>query len=243
MQALRWRSLGANTAAEVPSGQSTGRRDSVLVAGQIPLLAAAVAAAALYTDASDWRPWSLFFSLLVLALAGRFLSVPTGSFRIGPAFIAEALAMVLLGPAPAAVIAVTAVLAWSLKARTPGPLLFNNVVALTTYPVVGALLFQALGDPGAGTTARLSTAAIVFAVYLATNFLNFLLIVGYVCLRDRTSLGDAIRHLYLPVFPWEVASGTLTAGTVLAYNELGLVAVALLAVMLLSLRYLLGSVI
>ena len=87
---------------------------------------------------------------------------------------------------------------------------------------------------------ELSTGAIVFGVYLAANFLNFLLIVGYLCLRDRTSLIDAIRRLYMPVFPWEVATGTLTAGTVLAYQEVGLIAVAMLAVMLLSYRYLLA---
>ena len=69
--------------------------------------------------------------------------------RIGPAFIATALAMALLGPAPAAMIAVAAVLAWSLKARTAWPLVLNNVAALTTYPVVGALLFEAFGERGA----------------------------------------------------------------------------------------------
>ena len=131
----------------------------------------------------------LFLALLGLALVGQFLSVQTGTVQIGPAFIATALAMALLGPAPAAVIAVAAVLAWSLKARTAWPLVLNNVAALTTYPVVGALLFEALGDPGGGQRRRSSTtAAIVFGVYLATNFLNFLLIVGYLCLRDRTSL-------------------------------------------------------
>ena len=84
---------------------------------------------------------------------------------------------------------------------------------------------------------------IVFGVYLATNFLNFLLIVGYLCLRDGTSLLAAIRRLYLPVVPWEVATGTLTAGTVLAYQEVGLLAVAMLAVILMAYRYLLGSVV
>ncbi len=200
-------------------------------------------AAILGTDAADWRPFNLFVALLALALVGQFLSVRTGEVRIGPAFIATALAMVLLGPAPAALIAVAAVLAWSHKARTPGPLVFNNVVALTTYPVAGALLLKALGDPGAEESAQLSTGLIVFGVYIAANFLNFLLIVGYLCLRDRTSLVDAVRRLYLPVFPWEVATGTLTAGTVLTYQEIGLIAVAVLSVILLSYRYLLGSVV
>ena len=195
------------------------------------------------TEADDWSPTDLFLALLALAVVGQFLSVRTGDVRIGPAFVASALAMALLGPAPAAVIAVTAVLAWSLNARTPWPLVLNNVAALTTYPVAGALVFQALGDPAAEATAQLSTAAIVFAVYLGANFLNFLLIVGYLCLRDRTSLIDAVRRLYLPVFPWVVAIGTLTAGTVIAYQEIGLIAVAMLAVILLSYRYLLGSVV
>ena len=214
-----------------------------MVAGQSLLLAASVIAAVVYTDASDWRPLSLFAALLGLALVGQFLSLQTGTVQIGPAFIATALAMVLLGPAPAAVIAVAAVLAWSAKARTPWSLVFNNVVALTTYPVVGGLLFKALGDPGAETEATLETAVLVFAVYLVTNFLNFLLIVGYLCLRDRASILAAVRNLYVPVVPWEVATGALTAGTVLAYQEVGLLAVAMLAVLLVSYRYLLKSVV
>jgi putative nucleotidyltransferase with HDIG domain len=235
--------LGALLVDEVPSGQRARRRDTLLVAGQSLLLAAALVAAVLGTDAADWEPTSLFVSLLALALIGQFLSLRTGTVQIGPAFIATALAMALLGPAPAALIAVAAVLAWSVKGRTPRPLVFNNIVALTTYPVAGALLFEALGDPGADEVATFSTAAIVFGVYLGTNFLNFLLIVGYLCLRDGTSLLSAVRRLYLPVIPWEVATGILTAGTVLAYQEVGLLAIGMLSVMLFSYRYLLASVI
>jgi putative nucleotidyltransferase with HDIG domain len=232
--------LGADTFAEVPSGPRTRRRETVLVAGQFTLLVIATFVAILTTDADDWSPASLFVALLALALVGQFLSVRTGDVRIGPAFIATALAMALLGPGPAAVIAVSAVLAWSLKAATPWPLMLNNVAALTAYPVAGALLFKALGYPAAD---QLATAAIVFAIYLAANFLNFLLIVGYLCLRNRTSLLDAVRQIYLPVVPWEIATGALTAGTVIAYEEIGLLAIGLLAAMLLSYRFLLGAVI
>lgn len=212
-------------------------------AGQYVLLAAAITGAVLGTDAGDWRPLSLFAALLALALVGQFLSVRTGAVQIGPAFVASALAMALLGPAPAAAIAVAGVLAWSAKARTPRALAFNNVVALTVYPVAGGLLFKALGDPGADPEPSLGAAAIVFGVYLAINFLNFLLIVGHLCLRDGADLLLAVRRLYVPVLPWEVATGTLAAGTVIAYQEIGLLAVGLLAVMLMAYRYLLGSVI
>jgi putative nucleotidyltransferase with HDIG domain len=243
MQALRWIGLGMPAIAEAPSRTPTRRREALLAAGQLVLLVSAVLVAVATTSASDWEPARLFLSLLALALIGQFISVRTGAVQIGPAFVATALAMALLGPAPAALIAVSAVVAWSFKARTPGPLVFNNVVALTVYPVAGGLLFEALGYPDDQGGKKLATAAVVFGVYLATNFLNFLLIVGYLCLRDRTSLVAAIRRVYLPVFPWEVATGSLTAGTVVAYQEVGLVAVAMLAVVLISYRYLLGAVV
>jgi hypothetical protein len=229
--------------AEAPSGSRTRRRDSLLVAGQLALLAFAVAVAVTSTQAADWQTLSLFGSLLALALVGQFLSVRTGAVRIGPAFIAAALAMALLGPGPAAVIAVSAVLAWSVKARTPWPLVLNNVVALTVYPVAGAVALEALGDPGADENAQIATAGLVFAVYLAANFVNFLLIVGYLCLRDRTSLVEAIRHIYLPVFPWEIATGTLTAVTVIVKQEIGLIAGAGLALMHATNRNQLGAVV
>ncbi len=215
----------------------------VLIAGQVVLLVAALVAAVIWTDASDWHPWNLFFSLLALALVGEFLAVGHGRVLLGPAFIAAATAMALLGPAPAAVIAVSAVLVWSLHRRRPWPLLLNNVVAHAVYPVAGGLAFIALGDPAADDVAKASTAVIVFAVYIAANFLNFLLIVGYLCLRDGVSLTGEIRRTYLPVLPWEIATGTLTAAAVLAYQEVGLLAVALLAVMLVSYHYLLRAVI
>jgi putative nucleotidyltransferase with HDIG domain len=235
--------LRADKIDDPPSGSRTSRRSSLLVACQFALLAAAVTTAVATTDASDWQPLELFLALLGLALVGQFLSIPTGAVRIGPAFIATALAMALLGPAPAATIAVAAVLAWSLKARTAWPLVLNNVAALATFPVVGALLFEAFNDPGAlDKDAEGATAVIVFGVYLATNFLNFLLIVGYLCLRDRTSLPRQIRRLYLPVVPWEVATGALTAATVLACQEVGTLAVGMLAAVLISYRNLLRSV-
>ena len=125
LQALRWPTLVANGVDEVPSGQRTRRRDIYLAAGQLGLLFSSLVAAFVATDSDDWRPYSLFVALLGLALVGQFLSVRTGTVQIGPAFVATALAMALLGPAPAAVIAVSAVLAWSIKAHTPRPLLLQ----------------------------------------------------------------------------------------------------------------------
>jgi putative nucleotidyltransferase with HDIG domain len=230
--------LRAQRVEEVPSGPGVRRRDSVLAAGQAGLLAAAVATAVLATGADDWKPAGLVLSLLGLAVAGQLFALRAGSGHIGPPFVATALAMALLGPAPAAIVALSALAVHMVATRTPLPLAYGNVVALTVYPVAGAMLFVALGDPGADASASVGGAAIVFAVYLATSALNFLLVVGVLCLRDGASLGGAVRRLYLPVLPWELASGLLTAGAVVAYQEIGLIAIALLAVVLVALRLL-----
>lgn len=203
----------------------TDWRRRLLFAAQLVLLAASLSAAAVSSNADDWRPLELFGALLVLAIAGEFMAIRAGGVHIGPTFMATALGMALLGPAPAATIAVLAMLGPVLRARTPWPLLLNNVVALTTYPVVGGLLIEAISDPRAQDPGVV-TAITVFGVYLAANALNFTLIVGYLCARDRKSFVTAVRSLYLPVVPWEVATALLTTLTVLAYAQVGTLAIA-----------------
>jgi len=221
--------LRSQRVEEVPSGSGVRRRDSVVAAGQSVLLAAAVTAAVLGTTAADWKPAGLLAALLGLALVGQVVALRAGSGHIGPPLVATAVAMALLGPAPAAIVALSALAVHALATRTPFPLVYGNVVALTVYPVAGALALKALGDPGADPSASFSGAAIIVAVYLATSLLNFVLVVGVLCLRDGASLSAATRRLYLPVLPWELVGALLAAGAVAAYQEIGLVAVALLA--------------
>lgn len=220
-----------------------GRRNRLLAAAQVALLLLSLVVAATTTSSGDWQPAELFATLLVLALLGEYLAIRTGRVRIGPAYLATALAMALLGPAPAALIAVLAMLGPVLRDGTPGHLVLNNVVALTTYPVVGALLIVAISDPRGGGEMGLATALTVFGVYLLVNALNFTLIVGYLCLRERTSFLAAVRALYLPVVPWEVATALLTALTVIAFDQIGTLAVALLAVPLFIQRALLRALV
>ena len=230
--------LRSQRVEEVPSGSGVRRRDSVVAAGQSVLLAAAVVAAVLGTTAADWKPAGLLAALLGLALVGQVVALRAGSGHIGPPLVATAVAMALLGPAPAAIVALSALAVHALATRTPFPLVYGNVVALTVYPVAGALALKALGDPGADPSASFSGAAIIVAVYLATSLLNFVLVVGVLCLRDGASLSAATRRLFVPVLPWELVGALLAAGAVAAYQEIGLIAVALLAGALAALRML-----
>jgi putative nucleotidyltransferase with HDIG domain len=119
----------------------------------------------------------------------------------------------------------------------------NNIATYATFPLVGGVIIEAAGQPVASSAADFSAAALVCGVYLLTNLLNFTLIVGYVCLRDGRSLLEAFSRQYVPVFPLELATGIITAGSVLAYQELGVGAVGLMAVMLFTFQYLLRAIV
>jgi hypothetical protein len=129
----------------------------VLLTAQAVLLASAVAAAVSRSSAEDWQPVALLALLLFIAVAGEFGAIRTGNVHIGPAFVATVVAMALLGPAPAALIAVLAMLGPSIRAKLSAELVFNNVVALTTFPVIGAILIHSIDDPRGADETDLAT--------------------------------------------------------------------------------------
>jgi putative nucleotidyltransferase with HDIG domain len=109
----------------------------------------------------------------------------------------------------------------------------QNFVTYATFPVVGALAIRAVeGDVSAGAVDALGFAAVVLIVFMATNFLNFLMIAGF----QRVALGvpffRSLRSVYLTVLPAEFATALLTAGVAFSYGRLGVKAVGLLAVVL-----------
>lgn len=217
-------------------------RTNRLVAAQVVLLLLVVSVGAASSDAEDWEPLALFGALLFLATVGELFSVKAGQVHLGPAFLATALAMALLGPAPAATIAVLAVIPSMVQQKTKPDLALNNVLALATYPLAGGLVIEAFHGPEPPAEADLVFALIVFAVYLPTNLLNFLLVVGYLSLRDGQSFREKFARLYVPVLPWEIATAVLTAGAVLAYQEMGIGAIAVLTILLLAQHSLLRAV-
>ena len=57
----------------------------------------------------DWQPVSLFVLLLLLAVVSESFRLETKTFNTSAAFLSLVLAMVLLGPTPAAVLGVIVV--------------------------------------------------------------------------------------------------------------------------------------
>ena len=79
------------------------------------------------------------------------------------------------------------------------PLLIANLAAFATFPLVGGLLF--MWELETWDVALDSTAfpLLVFAVFLVTNFLNFLMIGGHHAFEARVPLSGEFRKIFLPV--------------------------------------------
>jgi len=208
------------------------RRERKLTAAEFLLLAVALGGAALSSRAADWQPLELVGLLAVLAVGSDLLALEARRFRISGSFTALVLAMALLGPAPAAVIGLACAITDGVRHRHRLSNLASNLATYATFPLVGGLALELLSAPGAAERPESSYPALVLAVCLAVNLLNFALIAGHVALLGNGSLREMFRTIYVPVFPWELASAVVTAGAVWAHQLWGAGVIGLFAVTL-----------
>lgn len=210
-------------------------RATALIVIETVVLVAALTVAALVSTTADWEPFSLVVVLLALALASDLFAVGVGGQRVSGSFLALILAAALLGPAPATAIGVAAVLFDQLRSRTPTGLFVANLATFATFPLVGGLLIDAV-DPDPDTAAFPAT---VFAAFVVTNLLNFLMIGGHHALLERIPLATLFRRIFVPVLPSEILSAVLCALVAAFYFETGVAAISLMLLVLLVFQYML----
>jgi putative nucleotidyltransferase with HDIG domain len=210
-------------------------RATALVVGETVVLVVAIVVAALESTTADWDPPALAVLLLGLALATDWFAVSHGGQRISGSFLALVLAAALLGPAPATAIGITAVLFDHLRAHNPLPRLIANLAAFATFPLVGGLIIDAADVAPESAAFPL----LVFATFLITNLLNFLMIGGHHAIETRTPLADGFRRIFVPVLPSEILSAVLCALVATFYARTGVAAIALMLLVLLMFQYLL----
>jgi putative nucleotidyltransferase with HDIG domain len=190
------------------------------------LLAAAVGGAVLTSRAEQWTPLVLVVLLFVLSLGGQRMVFTIRGQHLSAGFVAQVLAMSLLGPAPAVAIALAAALFISVGRKLPVSAWLNNLAAFAVFPLVGGLLVQALignvHDPSDPLAKGATFAFVVFGVFMITNALNFTVIALDNRVVENRSLVGQIRELFVPLLPGQIAAGALTAVLAVAYTKLGL---------------------
>src|SRR4029079_5487664 len=119
-----------------------GRRRLIAIA-QAVLLVIAIGTAAYLSSEDQWEPLPLVGLIALLVLGSDILVLDAKRFRISGSFTGLALAMALLGPAPAAALGLASALVDALRRRVRGTYLLNNLLTYTTFPLVGGIVLNA----------------------------------------------------------------------------------------------------
>jgi putative nucleotidyltransferase with HDIG domain len=203
------------------------------------VLGGAAVTSALTSQAADWQPLVLVVVLLALAVASDLMIVEVRGLRVSGAFFSVALAMVLLGPAPAAAIGLVTTIVYAAIARPPFTKAFNDAAVWTTFPLIGGIIADLFALDAAQDAVEFC--AVVVLVYMVTNIVNFVLVAAY----SRAAHGFPIRKgavpLLVTMLPSELATALLTAAVAYGYMRLGIGAVALAALVLVVFQYLIWA--
>jgi len=216
------------------------RNERVLVVGQALLLAGSAIAAVALSESEDWE-LDLFALLVAVAVLNAAVQLETKRFKVSAEFLALVLAMTLLGPAPAACVGVLTLALSSITKNSPWQSWLANLSNYAFFPLVGGLAFELMGGPALLEGDPATFILAVFAVFMATSVLNFLLVAIDFRVFEGWSIVSSLREVYVPLLPVEFASGLLTAGVAFGYQGHNLAVVGLIAVIGLVFQYLLKT--
>jgi hypothetical protein len=202
-----------------PSRLRPSRRRKIVAVVEMTILVCSVTAAVLVSTSEQWEPHELVGLLAVMAWGSDFLTFETKRMRISGSFLGLVLAMALLGPAPAVAIGLGIVAVDALHARTRGMTLLVNAATYALVPLLGGLVLTALhGSPAAENGGY---AVAVFVVFCLLNLLNFTMVASHIVLMRGGSLKQMFGRVFLPVVPWELATGSMTAMAVYGFEKYG----------------------
>jgi diguanylate cyclase len=240
----------------VPSTKPTRpelARPGIVTAAHSLLLAGAVGLAVwAVTDHTANSPHTTNWMIAVLgiltalALLSELTStlLPSGLMNISGSFLAIALAAVLLGGAPAAIVgSLVTGIGW-LRWRERGDLFRNNLVTFTWFPLLSGLFFHWLAGPVGVNLKHVALYkqdpkyyVMVFATFMVALALNFAMVTGYEGLIGRSSMPRKLAE-FKPVMAAELASAVLALIAVYMTNNMGQAGLILFALVLVVFQYL-----
>jgi putative nucleotidyltransferase with HDIG domain len=210
----------------------------------VGLLSVTVVGAALSSRAADWRPLWLFVTLAVLGVIGDRVHAYTGRMRLSAGLTIVALAMALLGPAPAVLICFISRISQAIQ--TDGLRLRGRRLALVWNlgmyidVLLGSLAIQAAVDAGVARGSA-AFALVVAVVVSAANVLNFLLAAIWIRVHVGTPMRVQFRESFVPALPWITAPNLLAGALATLYVRAGGVSLVLVLALLGAFYVLMGE--
>src|SRR4051794_24142413 len=191
------------------------------------MAASLVAAAGLAVVAAGSASWNLplLASLFAFAVMSDLWAIDTSAnpsdkhrLLMSGSFIALVLAMVLLGGTPAALIGIGTIAIGHVRFGERKDLFLNNLVAYAWFPLLGGIAFTAARNALDLTSDDAAFYALVVGVFFLALAVNFLVIAGYNCYLDGTSLRTKARRALFPVLQWDLAAAALAVSVIYAYE-------------------------
>jgi len=211
-----------------------------VIFGEISLLAAALAVAAVLAPDADWNlPVLLILGALAILSDLRAIPITARQVKASASFLAIVATATLLGAAPALIVALATILAtWVASRYDLGDLLIN-LVTYATFTVAAGATFDIVRDELALGPDEAGYYLLLFAVFMGALAIDFTMIAAYTAYVERSSFLTRLRTAFVPIIPTEAVSALLTLGIAFAYHQVGVAAVALFGIVLVTFQTLL----
>ena len=183
----------------------------------------------------------LLIALAACAIASDLQAMRTGAVkvRISGSFLALIIAMVFLGPAPAAVLGmVTVAVGWFASREEPHELV-SNLAIYCWVPFISATAFVAVRDALGLNPDRAAYYLLILGLFFFALALNFIWVALYITRSTGEPFMKLARRALPPVLPSELVSAIFAVGLVKFYDALGLVALVFFALLLGTFQYIL----
>ena len=164
-----------------------------------------------------------------------------GAAKVAGDMIGILMAIALLGPGPAALLAGVAILVSWVRCRPRAHLVVLNFSTFLWYPLAAGLFFHAtvrLFDLGPQAAAYYLVVFPTFAVALLVNFTS---IFATLCYLNRSSLVQAAREALVPLLSAQLFSALLSMAAIYVAIQAGTVGIAFTVLALLIFQYLVGE--
>jgi putative nucleotidyltransferase with HDIG domain len=218
------------------------RPSKVAIALNAALLAASVIVAIAAAGGANWN-LPVFFLLLAFSIGSDLTaaSIRSSNLKVSGSFLAIVVAMVLLGPTPAALLSVLTILAGSLKWRVKPHFLLANLTVYATFPLAAGLLFDALRDYWQLDSQSSAFAALVFGIFVVALLLNFVMFAVYTKHVDGDPIRETARRALVPLLISDLIAALLAVGVSEVELHYGIGALAVFGALLLGFQQLLNE--
>ena len=213
-----------------------------LIVAHIVAFAGAIVVALLSSGLDRWNI-PLLAGITVFAIVSDLTHVEVGSSRlmVSGSFLGIVLAAVLLGGGPAAVVGVLTIAVGWLRSREPMCHLRNNIVTFAWAPLIGGLFFSWITHLARTGTDSAAYYVFVFATFVVSLGVNYVMVAGYQCYLDRTSFIETTREALAPLLAAQLFSALLTMAAAFVAARLGTIGLAPFALVLVVFQHLVGE--